>query len=485
MSHADIAQWTGGSWSFATVPHIHGENEVRRSRLLSVSCVRAKSCFAVGSYLENRTMKALAMRFDGTRWRVVPTPPPAKPLTYVSLSTVSCAGDAVCHGVGRYGDAKAFGGEYGVDEVRAMRWNGTRWLDVDSPTSTKAFLDLFGIACPRPTCACASSADIGTGKYHTLVEALERLHVDGRLDRTHLGSRAQPRSSAYPGIRAFAVRRPQPAGRRPHAERHLDRRLRAHHTRLGVTRTGSDRETPGPAFRRGDTLAWNFADLWESLSDALPERVVLVQGDRRVTWREFDDRAARLAAAFTEPGCSPTRRSRSYLYNCTEYIEGVFATFKMRGVPVNVNYRYLEDELALPARQLRRRGRCCSTASSATASPRCATRRRSVKLWIQVDDGAPRPTFAVEYEELLAAHDPMPRIERSGDDLYFLYTGGTTGMPKGVMWRNERPRAACSPRRRTRSSGRAPPQTAAERRARSPRGSSTPAATACTCPRRR
>jgi len=60
-----------------------------------------------------------------------------------------------------------------------------------------------------------------------------------------------------------------------------------------------------------------------------------------------------------------------------------------------------------------------------------------VKLWIQVDDGSPRQEFAVEYEELLAAHDPMPRIERSGDDLYFLYTGGTTGMPKGVMWRNE------------------------------------------------
>jgi fatty-acyl-CoA synthase len=60
-----------------------------------------------------------------------------------------------------------------------------------------------------------------------------------------------------------------------------------------------------------------------------------------------------------------------------------------------------------------------------------------VKLWIQVDDGAPLQDFAAAYEDLLAAHDPMPRIERSGDDLYFLYTGGTTGMPKGVMWRNE------------------------------------------------
>ena len=90
-------------------------------------------------------------------------------------------------------------------------------------------------------------------------------------------------------------------------------------------------------------MAWNFADLWESLSDALPERVVVVQGERRVTWREFDDRASRLAAAFTAAGLEPGAKVASYLYNSNEYSEGVFATFKMRGVPANVNYRYLED----------------------------------------------------------------------------------------------------------------------------------------------
>ena len=71
-----------------------------------------------------------------------------------------------------------------------------------------------------------------------------------------------------------------------------------------------------------------------------------MQGDRRVTWSQFDDRAARLAAALTAAGLRPGSKVASYLYNSNEYSEGVFATFKLRGVPVNVNYRYLEDELA-------------------------------------------------------------------------------------------------------------------------------------------
>jgi fatty-acyl-CoA synthase len=183
-------------------------------------------------------------------------------------------------------------------------------------------------------------------------------------------------------------------------------------------------------------LAWNFADLWESLSDALSERVVLVQGDRRVTWRDFDDRAARLAAAFTAAGLTPGSKVASYLYNSNEYSEGVYATFKMRGVPANVNYRYLEDELAY----LLDNSDAEAVLFHGELGDRVAkirTQAPKVKLWIQVDDGSPRQEFAVGYEELLAANEPTARIERSGDDLYFLYTGGTTGMPKGVMWRNE------------------------------------------------
>jgi len=183
-------------------------------------------------------------------------------------------------------------------------------------------------------------------------------------------------------------------------------------------------------------VAWNLADIWESVRDAIPDRVVLVQGNRRRTWNEFDERAARLAAALTEAGLRPGSKVASYLYNSNEYSEGVFATCKMRGVPVNVNYRYLEDELAYlidnsDTEALLFHGELGDRVAAIRAQA------PQVKCWIQVDDGAPKRDFAVGYEELLAAHDPMPRIERSDDDLYFLYTGGTTGMPKGVMWRNE------------------------------------------------
>jgi acyl-CoA synthetase (AMP-forming)/AMP-acid ligase II len=183
-------------------------------------------------------------------------------------------------------------------------------------------------------------------------------------------------------------------------------------------------------------MEWNLATAFESVCDALPDRIALIQGDRRVSWRSFDDRAARVAAAFTAAGLGPDSKVASYLYNCNEYTEALYATFKMRGVPVNVNYRYLEDELVYlldnsDAEVLLFHG------SLGDHVAKIRDRAPNVKLWIQVDDGSPRQEFAVEYEELVARHDPMARIARSGDDLYFLYTGGTTGMPKGVMWRAE------------------------------------------------
>jgi fatty-acyl-CoA synthase len=181
---------------------------------------------------------------------------------------------------------------------------------------------------------------------------------------------------------------------------------------------------------------WNFATIFESVADALPDRVALIQGDREVTWRAVDDRAARLAAAFQAAGLTTDSKVASYLYNSNEYTEGLLGTFKVRAVPANVNYRYLEEELLYlldnsDAEALLFHG------SLGDQVAKVADRAPGLKLLVQVDDGSPLVDGAVEYEALLAAHEPMARIERSGDDYYFLYTGGTTGMPKGVMWRSE------------------------------------------------
>jgi len=182
------------------------------------------------------------------------------------------------------------------------------------------------------------------------------------------------------------------------------------------------------------TVSYNFATAWEAIADEQPDARALVQGSRVVSWGAFDDRAARLAGGLLELGVSEGAKVASYLYNSNEYMEGVFATWKLRGAPVNVNYRYLEDELLYlvdnsDAEVLLFHG--VLGEHVAKIMDRAAT----VKVWVQVDDGHPLIDGAVEYEALIAGADPMPRIERSGDDLYLLYTGGTTGMPKGVMWR--------------------------------------------------
>jgi len=181
---------------------------------------------------------------------------------------------------------------------------------------------------------------------------------------------------------------------------------------------------------------WNLADAFEAVADALPDRPALVQGSRRVTWRELDERASRLAAALGALGLGADSKVALYLYNCNEYEEASFATFKLRGVHVNVNYRYLEDELAY---LLDNADAEVVVFHGALGEHVAAVRERcpTLRAIVQVDDGSPRIDDALDYEELIAAHDPMPRIPRSGDDYWFLYTGGTTGMPKGVMWRHE------------------------------------------------
>ncbi|MGB0996231.1 MAG: AMP-binding protein [Acidimicrobiales bacterium] len=176
----------------------------------------------------------------------------------------------------------------------------------------------------------------------------------------------------------------------------------------------------------------NFASIWEGVADAVPDAVAAAHGFDSHSWREFEDRSARLAAAIDAAGIGHDDKVGLYLFNGFEYEEAQFAAFKQRAVPCNVNYRYLADELAY----LLTNADAKALFFDVTLADRVAEVRDrcpDLQLMIQVGGGE-LLDGAVHYDDLLANHEPAPRIERSGDDLWFLYTGGTTGNPKAVMW---------------------------------------------------
>ncbi len=182
-------------------------------------------------------------------------------------------------------------------------------------------------------------------------------------------------------------------------------------------------------------MEMHFATVWESLADAIGDETAVVNGDVRRSWREYEERAARLASAFTEAGLEAGTRVGLLMYNGNEYLEAQFATLKQRLVPINVNYRYLDDELVY----LLDNSDCQALVFHTSLAERVARvvpRLPDVRLLIAVDDGGDDPTVdgALAYEDVIADHDPAPRIERGEDDYYMLYTGGTTGMPKGVIY---------------------------------------------------
>ena len=179
----------------------------------------------------------------------------------------------------------------------------------------------------------------------------------------------------------------------------------------------------------------HFATLWEAYADAIGDVPAVIMGDRRFSWREYDDRAARVAAAMSAAGLGPDDKAGLYLYNSNEYLEAHYASFKQRIVPINVNFRYLGGELEY----LLDNADCKALFYHSSLADRVAEvagRLPKLVLLVEVDDG-PAPAEVpgkVRYEDLVAAHDPAPRIERQPSDVYMLYTGGTTGMPKGVMY---------------------------------------------------
>ena len=184
---------------------------------------------------------------------------------------------------------------------------------------------------------------------------------------------------------------------------------------------------------------WNYADVWETVADVQPSAPAVVQGSRTVPWEEFDRGADGVAQFLLDLGAVQQDKVAVYLYNSPEYIQATYAAMKVGLVPVNTNYRYGDDELSYlwdnaDAMAVVFHG------SFADRIERILDRVPRVKGWLWVDDDAgPCPDWATPYDDAVKHAVERTRAPwgRSGDDLYMLYTGGTTGMPKGVMWRQD------------------------------------------------
>jgi acyl-CoA synthetase (AMP-forming)/AMP-acid ligase II len=185
---------------------------------------------------------------------------------------------------------------------------------------------------------------------------------------------------------------------------------------------------------------WNIADLFESAADTVPERVALVAGHRRLTYAALEERANRAAHQLAAVGIGAGDHVGIHATNCAEWIESMLGAFKLRAIPININYRYVEEEL----RYLFDDADLVALIHHRCFAPRIARVAPTLpglRHFVSIDDGSGEdlgPLGSVDYETALAAASPKRDFApRSGDDLYVLYTGGTTGMPKGVMWRSE------------------------------------------------
>lgn len=182
-------------------------------------------------------------------------------------------------------------------------------------------------------------------------------------------------------------------------------------------------------------LGWNYGDILDAVGDVVPaDKPCLVHGERVISWGDFNRRTNNLARQLMNRGARVGDKVAFYMRNGSAYSETLGACFKSRLVHVNVNYRYVDEELWYI---LDNSDSKIVVYDAEFAGQVAALRRRlpNVALWVEVADGEThRADFAVRLEDLMEIGDGNPlKLERSGEDLLLLYTGGTTGMPKGVM----------------------------------------------------
>lgn len=182
--------------------------------------------------------------------------------------------------------------------------------------------------------------------------------------------------------------------------------------------------------------AWTYASIWEAVAKAIPHEMVIAQGQRTMSWREFDSAANGLAAHLLAGGIGHQGKIAVYARNCPEYLIATYAALKISAVPFNVNYRYASAEVAF----LLQSGDAEAIVFDADFAPILQPIRAlipKVKEWIAfASPGHPVPDWATDLMTVAVQEDvPHAPWPRSEDDLLFIFTGGTTGMPKAVMWR--------------------------------------------------
>ena len=191
-------------------------------------------------------------------------------------------------------------------------------------------------------------------------------------------------------------------------------------------------------------MSWNIGDIFGAIGPVRGDAPALLHAPadgpaRVVSWSEFDRRSSALARAFVDAGAKPDDKVAIYSYNRPEWLESVAACFKARLVPVNVNYRYRDEELLYLLDNSDSVALVFEGLFAENAA-RLAARLPRLRTLIRIEDGSPRSADgagALDYDEVVAGSSAPLDIARSADDLLLLYTGGTTGMPKGVMWRQE------------------------------------------------
>lgn len=185
-------------------------------------------------------------------------------------------------------------------------------------------------------------------------------------------------------------------------------------------------------------MTFNLADLFEAAVDAFGDREYLLAAGKRRTFAQMDERANRLAHFLADQGIGPGDHVGIYSLNSTEWVETAWAVFKLRAVWININYRYVKDEL----RYLFANADLVALVHQARFGPQVAEllpELPDLRLLIGIEDESDVPLAdgTIPFEDAMAAGGPdRDFAPRSDDDHYILYTGGTTGLPKGVVWRH-------------------------------------------------